>query len=442
MRHRSFAIAVLAAVAFLRLAMVMLPALGRDEVTYLYWTHQSYIDYAPLLQLQILFARLVSDAPWFLRLSQLGIGVASLFCFAAWLRARDVQARWLAVAALAATPWLTFSGAILHPDGLFVLGLLVFALGLERERPLQVLLGAVICLGAKLSGVIPVAVALVWLARGRRMRPFITLAIIAVGFRLFLQPETLGAARDFARIDGGIGLRLLVLFLEMVLVGGTLVIIPRITAWRTVTVTGVLIVAGFVVMAVFGGQSKANWLLPGLILLWPGKANPRLLVGTTLVALSFSTAMVAGYVRPEAARWAEESLRPLGILPDYRVLAGEREGRVASGRTWEDYLAGFHGQLHWSPPDSTSDVRVVVSDDYALAARFALECPVPVPVIVVPGDPLFDREPAAPLGRQLVVAVRVPLEQLVDTGTIVWRGTVAHPVTGSTIQLALLEDMP
>jgi hypothetical protein len=40
------------------------------------------------------------------------------------------------------------------------------------------------------------------------------------------------------------------------------------------------------------------------------------------------------------------------------------------------------------------------------------------------------------------VAVRVPLEQLVDTGTIVWRGTVAHPVTGSTIQLALLEDMP
>jgi len=442
MRHRTFVIVVLSAVALLRLAMVMLPVLGRDEVTYLYWTHQSNIDYAPLLQLQILLVRIVSDAPWFLRLSQLGIGVASLFCFAAWLKVRDVQDRWLAVAALAATPWLTFSGAILHPDGLFVLGLLVFALGLERGRSLQVLLGAVICLGAKLSGVIPVGVALVWLAQGRHLRSFITLAVIAVGFRLFLQPETLGAARDFARIDGGIGLRLLVLIVEMVLVGGALVVVPRITAWRPVAVTGVLIVGGFVLMAAFGGQSKANWLLPGLILLWPRQVNPRLLVGITLVALAFTTAMVTGYLQPGAARWAEESLRPHGILPDYRVLAGEREGRVASGRTWEDYLAGFHGQLRWSRPDSTSGVDIVVSDDYALAARFALQCPVPVPVIVVPGDPLFDREPGSPLGRQLVVAVRVPLEKLVETGTIVWRGSVAHPVTGSTIQLALVEDIP
>lgn len=442
MRHRTFAIIVLTAVALLRLAMVMLPVLGRDEVTYLYWTHQPHIDYAPLLQLQILFARLASDAPWFLRLTQLGIGVVSLYCFAAWLKARGVQDRWLAVAALAATPWLTFSGAILHPDGLFVLGLLVFALGLERERSLQVLVGAVICLGAKLSGVIPVMVALVWFARRRHLRSFFTLAILAVGFRLFLQPETLGAARDFARIDGGVGLRLLVLIVELVLVGGALVVVPRITTWRAVTVTGVLIVGGFVLVAVFGGQSKANWLLPGLILLWPRRVNPGLLVGITLVALAFSTAMVTGYAYPGAAGRAEESLRPHGILPDYRVLAGEREGRVASGRTWKDYLTGFHGQLHWSSRDSATGVRTVVSDDYALAARFALECPVPVPVIVVPGDPLFDREPGSTLGRQLIVAVRVPVEQLVDSGTTVWRGTVAHPVTGLTIRLAIVEDIP
>ena len=442
MLHRSFAIAVLTLVALLRLVMVNLPVLGRDEVTYLYWTHQPQIDYAPLLQLQILLARVVSDAPWFLRLSQFGIGAAALYCFSAWLKARNVEDRWLAVAALAATPWLTFSGAILHPDGLFVLGLIVFAWGLERGRSPQVLLGAVICLGAKLSGVIPVAVALVWLARGRHLRSFFTLAILAVGFRLFLQPETLGAARDFARIDGGIGLRLLVLTLELVLIGGALVVVPRITKWRATTVTGLLIVGGFLLMAIFGGQSKANWLLPGLILLWPRQSNPRLLIGITLVALVCSTAMVTGYVHPGAASWAEESLRPHGILPDYRVFAGEREGRVASGRTWEDYLAGFHGQLDWSSPDSPSDLQTVVSDDYALAARFALECPVPVPVVVVPGDPLFDREPGSGLGRQLVVAVRVPIEQLVGSGTIVWRGTVAHPVTGSTIQLALVEDIP
>jgi len=124
------------------------------------------------------------------------------------------------------------------------------------------------------------------------------------------------------------------------------------------------------------------------------------------------------------------------------VLAGEREGRVASGRTWEDYLAGFHGPLDWPSVDAATGVRSVVSDDYALAARFALKCPVPVPVVVVPGDPLFDREPGSPIGRQLVVAVRVPLEQLVDTGIFIWRGTVAHPVTDSTIQLALVEDIP
>jgi hypothetical protein len=442
MRHRTFALSVLTAVALLRLTMVLLPVLGRDEVTYLYWTHQPHIDYAPLLQVQILLARLVSDAPWFLRLTQLGIGAGSLCCFAAWLKSRDVQDRWLAVAALAATPWLTFSGAILHPDGLFVLGLLVYALGLERERPLYVVLGAVICLGAKLSGVIPLAMALVWLARGRHLRSLATLTVLAVCFRLFLQPGTLGAAREFAQIDGGVGLRLWVLILEATLIGGALVVVPRFSPWRTVTVTGVVIVAGFLLMSIFGGQSKANWLLPGLILLWPRQVNRRVLVGSTLVALAFSTAMVVAYVYPGSARWAEDSLRPHGILPEYHVLAGERESRVASGRTWTDYLAGFHGPLDWPSADAATDVRTVVSDDYALAARFALECPVPVPAVVVPGDPLFDREPGSPLGRQLVVAVRVPFEQLVDTGTIIWRGTVAHPVTGSTIQLALVEDTP
>ena len=440
MRPRTLALLILAAALGLRLAMVFLPVLGRDEVTYLYWSHHPRVDYAPLLQLQIFLARLISDAPWFLRSTQLLVGAMSMLGLAAWLKARKVPDPLLAVAAVSVTPWLVFSGSVLHPDGLFVLGLMVFALGTERGRPALVVTGAIISLGAKLTGVVPVTVALYWLFHHRHWRSLAALGVFSAGFALLLRPETLGAARDFGRIGGSPGLRLLVLVLETLLIGGVLVLVPRVSRWRATTVTGLIIVVGFAVMAVVEGQTKANWLLPGLLLLWPLNPDRRVLFGGALVALGLSAMMVTGYRNPTIAGTAESALRTRSWLPEYRLLAGEREARVASATSWTGYLAGFHGELPVLPlPDQVQEVR---SDDYALAARFALRCPDPVPVIVVPGDPLFDREPEPAPGRRLIVAVRVPLAELTGDATVVWRGSVAHPVTGSRIQLALVEEIP
>jgi len=436
MRERNLAIVLLAAAGLLRLVLLLLPELGRDEVTYLYWTHHPRPDYAPLLQGQIALARWVSELPWFLRLSQFIVGAVGLVLFAQWLRARGAEHRWLAVGALATVPWLCFSGAILHPDGLFVCGLMIFALGVERTQARWVIVGAVLCLGARLTGIVPAGVALLWLLQQRRVRPAVALSAVLVTWAVLLQPTSITAARDFAQIDAGPVQRLAILLLEIGLLGGLLLAVAR---WRRnpVALVAVILLAGFTIAALGPGQVKANWLLPGFLLLWPQRPRRGLLIGLAVISLAFSTLMVAGYARPQWAAAAERSLDVHGLLPAYSDLAGQREARVASAASWRDYLEGFHGQVEWPPLPSIPDQ--IKSDDYAIAARLALKCPATVPVVVVPGDPLFAAEAANGPLRELVVAVRVDLDDLVQDGQVVWRGTMRHPVTASTIRLALVE---
>ena len=427
-----FAFGLVGAAFVLRLVLVFLPELGRDEAAYLYWSHHPRLDYAPLLQLQIFLMRLVSDEPWFLRLSQVVISGFTVFLMGQWMRARD-RVPCTSVAALATVPWLVFAGGILHPDGLLVLGLMLFALGAESRKPWTTAAGAIVCAGAKLTGFVPAIVALVWLFRRRSWGPFALVLAGVVAFALVLRPETLAAARQFGRVEHGVLFRILILLLEMALIGGVLIAVPR-TRSGPAGWTGILLVSGFGIAAVFAGQVKANWILPGLLLLWSTAVSRRVLLGFAAVGLVLSGLMVVGYAMPSIARSAEARLARAGLLPEYAELAGRRESLVASGRSWADYLAGFHGRVDW--PDLPFPPDAIVSDDYGLACRIALECPDRVPVVVVPGDPLFDREPDRALGRQLMVAVRNRLDH---ASTVIWEGTMAHPVTGDPISLRLVE---
>ena len=427
------AFALVGAAFVLRLVLVFLPELGRDEAAYLYWTWHPRPEYSPLLQTQILLARVVSDAPWLLRSSQLVVSALTLFFFGQWMRARG-QVPCANVAALACVPWLVFVGGVLHPDGLLVLGLVLFALGVEEGRSWKVAVGAAICVGAKLTGLLPAVVAVWWLGRRRDWIQFGCLIVVLVGFALTLRPESIEAAREFARIEAGMLTRMGILLLEIVLIGGALVVAPR---WRRDAVgwTGFALLAGFTLAAVGGGQVKANWLLPGLLLLWSASIPRPILLSAAVAGLLLSGAMVSGYAMPSLARSVETRLDRAGLLPAYPLLAGEREARVASARSWSEYLQGFHAKVEW--PELPYVPDAIVSDDYGLACKLALACPETVPLVVVPQDPLFGGEPRSGPGRHLVMAVRSELDV---PGRVVWRGELTHPVTGVPVPLLLVEE--
>jgi hypothetical protein len=162
------------------------------------------------------------------------------------------------------------------------------------------------------------------------------------------------------------------------------------------------------------------------------------LVGAALVATLLSGAMVAGYAAPDLARSAEASLR--GLVPAYTTVAGAREARVASADSWGDYLAGFHSRIEW--PDLPATPDEIVSDDYGIACRLALACPSTVPTVVIPGNPLFEREPGRVVERRLIVVVREMSAMQAPLGIPIWTGSMAHPVTGDLISLVLVEEGP
>ena len=88
------------------------------------------------------------------------------------------------------------------------------------------------------------------------------------------------------------------------------------------------------------------------------------------------------------------------------------------------------------------DAHVVLSDDYGLAARWAVACPTTVPRLVLPDDPVFAAFDG-PLPRGTVVlAVRRDVGALVAGRS--WEPVVrlAHPTTGEPIVFARLTDDP
>ena len=443
----ALAVAVLA----LRLPLLLRPGLGRDEATYVVWSHHPEPAYAPLMQLLVAAGHalpLLLEARWVPFVA----GVVVLVLFERLLRARgvDFTGRWIGVALVATCPWQTYAGATLHPDDLQLAVVLAFVLGV-RSRPGWALVVAGLGPWAKPSGLLVVVVALVWILVDRRRRHAHRLAAIvmlalAAPPLLMLDAPLVRGLFDFARVEPAARFGMFVLT-TLVLAGPALPVLGLRGAVRArrddpVTWLGFAFVLAFGAAAVVNGQVKGNWMLPAVLLLWPTDLHwTRARAVLALVpTVALSATVVAGFTFVEAARHLETRWKG---APDYAAIAGTREETVASSTRW------WHRLAEYRPLDAVCDAttalhdaHVVLSDDYGLAARWAVACPTTVPRLVLPDDPVFAAFDG-PLPRGTVVlAVRRDVGALVAGRS--WEPVVrlAHPTTGEPIVFARLTDDP
>lgn len=464
------AVAVLA----LRWPLGSLPAPGRDEALYVYWSDHPEPAYAPLLQLLLRAASASGlDAAMVWRLPTLVAGALALLLFDRLLRDRGLgrHGRFVAVAAVALSPWQTHVGSVVHPDPLMLVGLLGIALAARREMPWMLALGAAVAFWAKPSGLLAVAVALVALGhratRGPRRASTLGAALVLAAVTAFplahWNESMVEAVRQFGRLADSMpwSLRAARAGVGLLFLGGPLLLLATgLGSYRALRRgpedpggwIGLSFLLAFGGAAVALGQIKANWMLPAALLLWPGElASHRRTVGFGLLAgLVLSASVSLAFSRPELVRSLEE--RGVPGLFSYRGFAGEREEAVAPAARWWHRLAVYRGlgalpETVLSHVPEGSELTRIVSDDYGLAAqlRLALQQRRPSwdPRLVLPLDPLFaGSDPAGTRrsGTTLVLAVQSGLDRLgqdVDR-----RFELSHPVTGRAFPAGLVRPSP
>ncbi len=449
--------ALATALLALRLPLLTLPGLGRDEATYVYWSHHPEPGYAPLLQLLLALGRplpLLVEARWV----PLVAGAVVLVLFERWLRRRGLERRdrWIAVALVGLCPWQTYAGSILHPDDLQLALVLGFVLA---ARPGHVWWAAVLAglaPWAKTSGLLVTAVGAWWVWRSGhpvRGRALIVLVALAAPAVLALDPELLRGILSFARTgpDTGPLARVGLFVLGTVVLAGPILPVLAVRGGFEIGRRGVdpgvvlalAFVAAFGGAAVVTGQVKGNWMLPAILLLWPAglhwtrPARAALAIGSTGL---LSAVIVFGFVRVDLTRALETRWE---TAPSYLGLAGTRERSVASATDWWHRLAEYRSlDALCSATAAHHDVEVVISDDYGLAAQWATRCPSAVPRLVLPDDPIFaGADDGIPVGA-LVIAVRRAPSALLGTRSWAPAGTMTHPITGEPVALARVTGQP
>ena len=202
------------AALLLRLPLMLLPAAGRDEAAYYYWAYHNELAYSPLLQMAVWCADQLAFLPPTvrLRLPSLIGGILVLYVFDRLLVVRGVSrgGRWLAISALAFTPWQAYAGAILHPDNLLLLFMFLTVLWARRGLLVPLALAAAAALWAKPTGLLVAVGAMLFLLfemRPARTRPLIATAILIIlslPVLLAFRPEMVTAMSEFGQIGGGL----------------------------------------------------------------------------------------------------------------------------------------------------------------------------------------------------------------------------------------------
>lgn len=449
--------ALATALLALRLPLLTLPGLGRDEATYVYWSHHPEPGYAPLLQLLLALGRplpLLLEARWV----PLVAGAVVLVLFERWLRRRGLERRdrWIAVALVGLCPWQTYAGSILHPDDLQLALVLGFVLA---ARPGHVWWAAVLAglaPWAKTSGLLVTAVGAWWVWRSGhpvRGRALIVLVALATPAVLALDPEIVRGLLSFARTgpETGVPARVGLFVLGTVVLAGPVLPVLAVRGgfeigrrgMQPAVVLALAFVGAFGAAALVTGQVKGNWMLPAILLLWPAgvrwsrPSSAALALGSTAL---LSAVIVFGFVRVDLTRALEERW---ASAPSYLGLAGTRERSVASATAWWHRLAEYRSIDDLCAATAAHhDVEVVVSDDYGLAAQWATRCPSPVPRLVLPDDPIFAGADAGIPTGALVIAVRRPPSELLGTRSWEPAGAVTHPITGESVTLARVTGRP
>lgn len=441
--------ALAVALAALRLPMLLLPGLGRDEAAYVYWSHHPEPAYAPLLQILVALGR---GLPTILeaRLPSVLAGALVLGLFARLLAQRGMvlRDRWIAVALVGLCPWQTYAGTILHPDDLQLAAVLGFVVAAGDRRAWWAVVIAGLAPWTKPSGALVVVVAAVWILRGgfvgrARAAAWALLFALALPPLFAMDPPLLRGLLAFGSSDADLFRRVSAFVLGSVVLAGPA--LPLVGLRGVVELRngsrdlgkhlGLLFVIAFGAAAVVTGQVKGNWMLPAILLLWPHTMTWRApTAGVALLTTALlSAALTISFVRVDWSRAVEERWVE---LPSYLMVAGEREADVASASAWWHRPAEYR-PVEFSCPDG---LEVVVSDDYGLASQWILSCPNPVPRLVLPLDPVF-HDPGATIPRgAIVLAVRHEVADLIAERAWEPMDPVAHPITGAPIQRARVTD--
>lgn len=457
--HRRVLLAIVLLVLALRAPLWTMPGLGRDEATYVLWAHHPQPAYAPLLQMALGLLRLIgADAAWMWRLPSIVAGLLALLLFERWAAARGMRtpSRLLALALLAFSPWQTLTGSVLHPDDLQLVGIFAFAWAARSGRTALALVAAALTPWAKPSGLLVTFVGIAWFLQiesDPRRRAVVATSVLVGGLLpfAFLHPGMITAIGSFAQVGAQtswIERFALLLFGVTFLSGPGALLRVLLRRWQVPRldlqnapdqVLAALLLAAFAWAAFVMGQVKGNWLLPGLFLAWPVQGGPVRLRWNAAVVSSvlLSMALTTGFTRPELAQQVEERWGTR-IAPPYLAMAGSREAEVASATQWWHRLAEYRSLEAWCASfGAAGEIDAVVSDDYGLAAQWAVSCPTRVPALVLPHDPLLPL-PSSVRAGSLVLAVRCSIEDLV--GSEGWEPLepIPHPITGAPVLRAVL----
>ena len=366
---------LLGAYTLLKLRLIADVELGKDEAVYWYWGQHLDASYA-LLPLAVfkLAHSLYPHQEWFLRLPSVLLSALST-ALVYWLCKMQGFAKQLALwaaAAFALSHWIWHTSSYLHPDG-FLVPCWLLALCMARQaeatnalRPyVYTGLAAGLAVLCKYSGAFLVGGLGLWIAfdqrgkeRWHRLAAFL-LPAVAVAAPLsyaqfstdFYLPQTLSTLSRIEDLSHPLS-RLFFFavsplffaspFLLFLLYAG----LVRAAKQRDLLVLlpALCTIGAFLFFALDRGQIKGNWLLPGLLSLWPVAfaVQPRRWLLVAVVATGLLQALAIGLGLKYPGLYGELAARS-GLDKSYVGLVSEEDRVREPSYSWSERLCEYGG---------------------------------------------------------------------------------------------------
>ncbi|KAA3616638.1 MAG: hypothetical protein DWQ05_12980 [Calditrichaeota bacterium] len=468
----------------LRFSLFLLPAPGRDEATYFYWSQHFEPAYSLLLQLLVKFAALLPiSALVSLRLPSLIGGVIVLVLLNKILKQHgfDRSLRQIVLTAVAFTPWQIYVGSILHPDNIFLIALLLAVIAESSNRYLLFSLFIGLAVLAKPTGLVILATGILYILFLKKLPTSQKLGLIAICLfvalpvLLNLNSEMLAAMAEFGRVSESISTTEVIVIALFSLIGLGGLLLPFSAGhvikskWKNAIrhllnpgknslllwFAGALLIT-FILAALVRNQIKGNWILPAFVLLIPlYRSEPwRKFVWTNLLfSIVLSAGMTLFFIFPGTLKDFEHSFK--FVNKTYVAQAGVRENKISTTSSWENRVAEYQSLHHFQNEvqsfwmlhsKNTVHPQWLICDDYGLAAQLIFAWNKCATRLVIPADGIFFSSQMLAKkemrGHVLVLAVHTSANEIwSQLPAIADKKLVHHPVTGSAIEIAVM-DIP
>lgn len=390
---------LLGAYTLLKLRLIADVELGKDEAVYWYWGQHLDASYA-LLPLAVfkLAHSFYPHQEWFLRLPSVLLGALST-ALVYWLCKMQGLAKQLALwaaVAFALSHWIWHTSSYLHPDG-FLVPCWLLALCMARQaeatnalRPYAYTgLAAGLAVLCKYSGAFLAGGLGLWIAldqrgkeRWHRLAAFL-LPAVAVAAPLsyaqfstdFYLPQTLSTLSRIEDLSHPLS-RLFFFavsplffaspFLLFLLYAG----LVRATRQRDLLVLlpALCTIGAFLVFALSRGQIKGNWILPGLLGLWPVAfaAQLRRWLLVAVVATGLLQALVIGLGLKYPGPYSDLAARS-GLDKSYVGLVSQEDRVREPSYSWSERLCEYSGWYRFA-----ADVEEVVPPLPLLSTQYSI----------------------------------------------------------------------